>query len=285
MEFTCLWGDCYSNHPDLQPGQVVTLWEDANQIFRGYIFDVNYYNGSYKVVCYDQTRYLLNKDSRIFYNQRASDIAKNIIGCCGLDMGSIADVPYTIPLLTFEAATYLDMIGTALHEAEKRLNRRYVLYDRHGTLVLTPLQETALDVKLTGANAVIKGSREITVDSEVYTEVKLTQYSVDNPSHRSYTTADREKLLKYGRLRCFQQVDKDYTPTQVQDLAQSILRYHGTPKQTVRLQALGDIRCRAGFRPYLKLSEIGVDGFYLIRSAEHIISGNSGHIMNLECVR
>ncbi|MGI5824460.1 MAG: XkdQ/YqbQ family protein [Bacillota bacterium] len=285
LEFSCLWGDTFSNRPDLQPGQMVTLWCGSTPVFRGYIFEVDYENGRYKVVCYDQTRYLLNKDSRIFYKQKASDIVKSILNCCGLPMGSMAEVAYTIPLLSFEGTAYLDMIGTALHEAEKRLNKRYVLYDKHGLLTLTALQNTALNIKLTGENAVFAADCKVSIDEEVYTEAKLTQYAVDNPGHRSYTAVSYSNAAKYGRLRYYQQVDKDYNSAQVQSLAKSILAYHSSPKQAIYLSALGDINCRAGFRPYIYLPQIGIDGSYLIRSAEHIISGDTGHIMNLECVK
>jgi hypothetical protein len=285
LEFSCLWGDTFSNRPDFQPGQMVTLWQDASPVFRGYIFETSFQNGSYKVLCYDQTRYLLNKDSRIFYNQRASDIVKNILNCCGLPMGTMAEVLYNVPLMSFEATTYLDMIGSVLNEAEKRLNKRYVLYDKHGLLTLIALQNTALNVKLTGDNAVIDAKRTVSIDEEVYNEVKLTQYAVDNPNHKSYTVNDKSSMSKYGRLRYYKQVNKDYNSAQVNLLAQSVLAANKSPKEIINVKALGDIKCRAGFRPYIYIPQVGVDGYYLIRSAEHIISGDVGHIMNLECVK
>lgn len=285
LEFTCLWGDTFSIRPDFQPGQKVVFYCDGSPVFRGYIFDVRFYQGKYQVVCYDRTRYLLNRDSRIFYHQRASDIVKNILSCCGLPKGDITEIPYTVPLLTFRGETYLDMIGTVLNEAEKQLNLRYVLYDQSGFLYLTPLQQTGLNLKFTGENAIVEGERRVTIDEEFYTEVKLTQYSVDNPNYKSYTTQNSQNKKQYGCLRYYQQVDKDYNRVQVQNFAKSILKQNSTPKETIWVKALGDTRCRAGFRPYFSLPQLDIEGSYLIRSAEHIISGTAGYVMKLECVK
>lgn len=284
MEIDCLWGDTFSNHPAFEPGQLVTLWQDDKAVFRGYIFTVEFKYGRYKLVCYDRTRYLLNKDSKIFYNQKASDIVKNILNCCGQPMGTMADIPYIVPLLSFNGERYLDMIGTVLHLAEQHLSKRYVLYDKTGNLTLIALQNTALDVKLTGGNAVFDAGRTVSVDSDVFSEVKLTKYSVDNPRFQSYTAKNAALEAKYGKLRYYEQVEIDYGYSQMQRLANSILSFHATPKKTINLTALGDIRCIAGFRPYIYLPQIGVDGVYLIRRAVHTISGEAGHIMQLECV-
>lgn len=284
LEFSCLWGDVFSGRPQFEPGQLVTLWQDAKPVFRGYIFSVEFKYGRYNVVCYDRTRYLLNKDCKVFYNQKASDVVKNIINCCGQPMGAVAEVPYVVPLLVFDGARYIDMIGRVLQAAEQQLQKRYVLYDKAGVLTLTALQNTTLEVKLTGDNAVADAGRIVSVDEEVYTEVKLAQRAVDKPGHRSYTAKNAKLAAKYGKLRYYEKVGIDQTAAQMQQLAQSVLTWHATPKQTVNLTALGDIRCRAGFRPYVYLPALGVDGYYLIRSAVHVISGEAGHIMKLECV-
>ena len=285
LEIECLWGDTFSARPQFEPGQMVTLWEDEKAIFRGYIFTVEFKYGKYKLVCYDRTRYLLNKDSKIYYNQRVSDIVKNILASCNQPMGTIADVPYLVNMASFNGTRYLDMIGSVLKRAEQNLCRRYVLYDDAGKLTLKALQDTALDLKLTGNNAIFDSERKVSIDEEVYTEVKLTQYSVENARHRSYTQKNATKEAKYGKLRYYEQVEIGCTTSQMQSLASTILAFNGSPVETINLSALGDTLCRAGFMPYISLPQISVDGRFLIKSAVHTISGDGGHTMQLECVR
>lgn len=285
LEVDCLWGDTFSARPAFEPGQMVTLWEDDKPIFRGYIFTVDFKYGRYRLVCYDRTRYLLNKDSKIYYNQRVSDIIKNILACCNQPAGVIADVPYTVNMISFNGASYLDMIGTVLLKAEQALCRRYVLYDSTGRLTLKALQDTALSIKLTGDNAVFDSERKVSIDDEVYTEVKLTKYSVENVRHKSYTKKNAVAENKYGKLRYYRQVEIDCDTAQMQSLANTVLAFNGSPVETVNLTALGNTQCRAGFMPYVSIPQISVDGWYLIKSAVHTISGEGGYTMQLECVK
>jgi hypothetical protein len=284
LVFRCLPGDVYTIHPEFSSGQLVTLWQGDKAIWRGRIFSAEFDGWCWEVLCYDQLRYLLNKDSRVFYHKRPDQIISSFVAALGLTAGDICQVPYTLPLLVCQGQSCLDTIDKALSTAEQALSRRYLFYDRAGSLRLVALQDTGLDIILSSKHNLLSFQAGRSIEKEVYNEVKLTQYPADSPKYRSYTVQDREKLQSWGRLRYFAKVDRELNTGQVQSEAKAILASGSKELETLRLISPGDISCLAGFRPFVYIPELDINAQYLIEAAEHIISGDQGYIMRLDCV-
>jgi len=283
LVFKCLPGDVYTIHPQFKPGQLIGLWLGGEVVWRGRIFSLDFDGETWEVTCFDQLRYLLNKDSKVFSWQRPDQIISSVIGSLGLTRGSICNVPYTVPTLVCQGQMYLDCIEKSLEQAEQALSRRYLFYDKAGSLCLKPLQETVLDVVLQSGKNILGYKVGTSIDKDVYTEVKLTQYPATSAKFRSRTVQNRAKMSEWGRLRYFAKVDRELNQAQVQSRAEAILADNAAALQTLEVTAPGEISCFAGFRPWLIIDELGVNGRCLIESAEHIISGDDGYIMRLKC--
>ena len=180
-------------------------------------------------------------------------------------------MPYTVPALICQGQTYLDCIEKVLEEAEQALSRRYLFFDKVGSLTLVPVQQTALDVLLQSGENIFSYQFGTSVDKDVFTEVKLTQYPATSAKYRSKTVQNRARMAEWGRLRYFAKVDRELNQAQVQSRAEAILSDHAAALETLVVTAPGEIACVAGFRPRLIIEELGVDGYCLIESAEHIV--------------
>ncbi|MDY0323727.1 MAG: hypothetical protein RBR24_06890, partial [Candidatus Carbobacillus sp.] len=121
---------------DFEPGYILRIKAGEWGVFYGYVFEVSRDQDVINITAYDQTRYLLSKDTYVFSAKKASDIAKTIATDNGLRIGTISDTGYVIPSLIEDNQVLLDIIQSSIVETTHATGRLYVFGDVFGFIEL-----------------------------------------------------------------------------------------------------------------------------------------------------
>ena len=283
LEFNFVGGDVFSEKISIDNGNIVLLKINDKDVFYGYVFKINNDGEKTKVTCYDQLRYLKNKDTKVFVNKKASDVLKVIAKENEIKLGSIADTKYSIPKIVGDNKEYFDIITQALQDTTVATGRLYVLRDNIGSLELLDIENTKLDIVLDGDGLLTGYGYSRDIDSDTFNRVKLVREDEENGIREVFIDQDSNNIARWGRLQYFEKVDKKMNNAQVKEIARTILKLKNKEKKSLKLECIGDMRCMAGYSVYIIIQDEGIEGYYLINEATHKITENE-HTMSLELV-
>ena len=268
---------------EISEGVPVRVKIDGKNVFFGYVFSAEKsVNGTVRLVCYDQIRYLLNKDTYIYESKTASQLIRLIAEDFSLKTGTVEDSGYVIPYRIEENSTLLDMIENALSLTYRNSGKRFVLFDDFGAVSLKSVSSMYGDNKcllLDGQSAeeLIYSS---SVDKGAYNTVKLFYNDRKSGKRDIYTAQSRENVQKWGVLQYTEGL-KAGENGQVK--AEEMLKLYNRKKIKVTVKnAFGDLCFRAGCIGAVSLDSRGVNktAFMLAERVVHRFSGD-GHFMDL----
>lgn len=264
-------------------GAPIRFRADGRNIFFGYIFGREVRSkGILRLTCYDQIRYLLNKDTYIYENRTAAGLIRLIAEDFSLKTGTLADTGYVIPYRVEENSTLLDMIENALTQTFQNNGRRYVLYDDFGRLCL----KSVTDMYGGGSCPVFDGetgedfSYTCTIDKGSYNKIKLVCNDKKSGKREIYSSADNSLIGRWGVLQ--------YTGTvkngeNGQAKADSILRIYGRKNNSLKLtNAFGDSSFRGGCIALVKGKEaLGTENRLMLANKVVHRFTPKGHFMDM----
>lgn len=267
----------------ISEGMPVRFRAEGKNVFFGYVFSIEAsVNGAIRLVCYDQIRYLLNKDTYIYEGKTASQLIKLIAEDFSLRVGSIEDSGYVIPYRIEENATLLDMIENALELTYHNSGKRLVLYDDFGRLCLKSMtsmyggKECLLIGGDSGSELVFSSS----VDKGAYNRVKLFYNNRKSGRREVYTSEDKKNAQKWGVLQYTGSL-KDGENGQAK--AEELLKLYGGRNIRAEVKgAFGDPDFRAGCVGAVS-PDIGISDKLCYMRAERVIHSFSseGHFMDI----
>lgn len=278
LEFDYIGGDVFTHKLSLNNGDVVLFKVNEKPIFYGYIFKISGQEEK-KILAYDQLRYLKNKDSFGVANKTADEILKLIANVNNIKLGKVASTGYVIPKTIVDNKEYFDAIYGALEKTLLATGRTYFLQDNIGDMELLDIADTKLDLVIDEDTLLIDYDYTKDIDSDTYNRIKLIQDGVQG----SVVLEDKTTQARWGRLQYHDVLDKELNKAQVMEQAQALLKLKNREKKSLKLECLGDIRCRAGYSPYVSIPKENIEGYFLINSATHIFEDNE-HTMSLEMV-
>ena len=238
-------------------GDTVTLSVNKKPFFLGYIFTRNQTGpDTMSITCYDQLRYLKNKDSYVFENKTATQILQKIAEDFKLSYGKLANTEYKIPTFTQDNKPLIDIIGDALDETNIEKGAKYVLYDDFGKIRLR--NENDMDLNfLVKEETAQSYSYTSSIDSETYNKIKIAQEGQISQggnkkeeekqrilSRAIFIAEDKDNMKRWGTLQHFEQINKDDNG---KDKANKLLKEYNNPKKTLQINGvLGKTNVRAG---------------------------------------
>ncbi|MGD9678436.1 MAG: hypothetical protein AB7V16_08845 [Vulcanibacillus sp.] len=272
----------YFNKDEFQikNGQIVRLEKDSSTVFYGYVFKV----AKEKITCYDQLRYLKFKDTKVFINKKATEITQTIAKENGMKVGNIVDTKYVIPSQVSDDKEWLDMITEALETTLLATGRLYFLQDNVGQLELLDVADTILDIVIDGYGRLTDYDYSEDIDSDTYNRIKLAKDNKETGKREIYLYQDSSNIARWGKLQYYEVVDEGLNEAKINEKGQSLLELKNREKKTFSLKnAVGDIRCKAGYSVYISIPEEKIEGLYLIDSDAHKFEDEE-HLMDLELV-
>jgi hypothetical protein len=274
---------------ELDEGNIVKMTSGGSEIFKGYIFTLRQdKDNAVSITCYDQLRYLKNKDIYEFVNIKASDVIKRIADDFKLEVGEIADTEYVIPKMRASNETLFDIIYTALDHTLIYGKKMFVLYDEAGKIMLKNLEDMTVPILL-DAETAENFNYESTIDRETYNKVKLYYDNRETGSREVYMALDSANMARWGTLQMCESINMKQCANPAAK-ADTLLKTYNKAYKTLTIKsALGDDRVRGGCGIYVQLNagnmEIGKPAngesvLMLVESVKHKYD-NGSHTMDL----
>ncbi|NGQ95506.1 hypothetical protein G3578_10110 [Brevibacillus sp. SYP-B805] len=264
----------------IEHGKELRLVNDDRELFRGPVFSFNINaRGDMDVVAYDENIYLVkNQDTRKFANMTASAIIKRLCSDFGIPTGTIVDTGYVIPKLILHEKTLWDMMVTALTVTRKQTGRRYFISSKEGRIQLSPRKEQIVRVVLENGRNILDASYSQSIE-EMRTQVKVI--GGDEEKNPVIAVVKNDTLIqRYGIMQHLERAESDATSSQVQQLAQQLLKDLGTIDDEATIEAIGDDSVTAGTAIYAREQMTGIIGGYYITADRHTFQ-NGVHTMSL----
>lgn len=282
LEVTLVDGGLYQDKSfGIENGDIVQFRMDGTDIFYGFVFSLS--TGSdreIKLTAYDQVRYLLGNGTYVLQNVTAADVITRIAKDYGLKTGSLMQTAYRIPSLVADTKKLLDTIMGAVDKTLAYGGKLLCFYDDFGKLTLRAPEEMLLDVVLGDGHLLYDYSLKKSIDDETYNTVYLYQDNEQTGKREFFTAADRANVERWGILQLYEKADDKGNAAQNREKAANLLKLHNREKVSLSVQAIGDVRVRAGNFVYVLLDDLTTQ-LYLVDQCSHKITG-SEHTMSLD---
>ncbi|MEK3941412.1 hypothetical protein NSQ91_28735 [Paenibacillus sp. FSL R7-0048] len=262
-------------------GDIIQFSKDNVDVFYGFVFSID--TGSdqeIKLTAYDQIRYLLGNGSYVLQDVTASDVIKKITTDYGLKTGVLEETEYRIPSLIEDDKKLLDIIMGAIGSELQYKGRLMAFYDDFGKLTLRKPDSMLLNLVLGAGHYLYDYSLKKSIDDDTYNTIFLYKDNEASGKRDFYPVSDKDNVKRWGILHLYQKADDKANAAQIQEKANNLLKMHNREKLSLSVQAIGDMRVRAGNFIYVLLDEFETQ-LFLVDQCSHKISGGE-HTMSLD---
>ena len=270
-------------------GSTVSVVLDGYNMFKGYIFKRSNTEQAYKVkvTCYDQMRYLKNKDSRVFENVTSNQIFEQLCKDFVLKYKTVDASSHICAPRSEDATSLYDMIKNALDDTLANTGNWYFIRDNFGTLEHLHIA-SCVRPEVLGDNSFATGfDYETSIDKDVYNQIKLYRDNSDTGKREVFIVNDTvnggEKIRQWGILQLYEKIDEKYNIAQIESRALQMLKHYCSVRQSLKLKCLGVKEFFAGCIFKCKIAELGdisLNSYLLVTECVHKLS-NEQHTMEL----
>lgn len=284
-EFTVLATDSLA----FWEGATVSVILDGYNMFKGFVFkkarteDVR----KIKVTCYDQMRYLKNKDSRVFEGVTSNQIFEQLCKDFVLKHRTVDASSHICAPRSEDATSLYDMIKNALDDTLVNTGNWYFIRDNFGTLEHLNITSCVRSEVLGDKSLVTGFDYETSIDDDVYNQIKLYRDNQDTGKREVFIVNDTvnggEKIRRWGILQLYEKVDEKYNLAQIEARALKMLEYYCDTRRRLTLHCLGVKEFFAGCIFKCKIADLGdlsMDSYLLVTQCTHKIS-NEEHTMDI----
>lgn len=270
-------------------GATVSIQLDGYKLFRGFVFSKkrNKESDFISVTCYDQLRYLKNKDSYVFENMTSDQIFSRICTDFVLKHRVVDKSSYVCAPRSNDATGLYEMVKTALDDTLINSKKWFIIRDNYGVLEHINVFSLQAGVVLGDESGVEDFTYETSIDSDTYNQIKLYRDNQDSGKREVFIVNDTinkgSTLKAWGILQLYEKVDEKLNTAQVEQKAKGLLRLYNNTKRSLKLQCMGVPHICAGsiFQCSIKdLGDIYLNRYLLVTQCSHKIS-NGVHTMEL----
>lgn len=286
LEFTVL-----ANSPlEFWEGATVSVVLDGYNMFKGFVFkksrdqDVR----KIKVTCYDQLRYLKNKDSRLFENVTSNQIFEQLCKDFVLKYKTVDASSHKCAPRSEDATSLYDMIKNALDDTLANTGQWYFIRDNFGTLEHLNITSCVRPEVLGDKSFVTGFSYESSIESDVYNQIKLYRDNETTKKRDVFIVNDTknggQKLKEWGILQLYEKIDESYNVAQIESRALEMLKHYCDTRRSLTLHCLGIKEFFAGCIFKCKIADLGdisLNSYMLVTECTHKLS-NEEHTMDLK---
>jgi len=260
-------------------GDRVELFLGDWLMFHGFVFAKSRTrNEVIDVLCYDQLRYLQNRDSYRFQGLTASGIIRRMLQDTGLSVGYLQGTGFVLPERIEQERSLLDIAQTAIDTTAAFTGQLFVLRDVRGRVELRNVRDLAVDTVIHRGNMRMFDYR--TDIDRTFTAVRLYQPDEDGGDGDYVHARSVPGMQRWGFLQKYVRGTGDVDG---QSEADALLRWHNRKMRHLRvLDAVGNLSVRGGsLLPVdLDLGDMMVKEFLMVESVRHKFTEN-GHLMDL----
>lgn len=283
LDFTLIKNGIYQTKEfSFSNGDVVRFRFNDRNVFYGYIFSVDSgKDEAVRVQAFDQIRYLLNKDTYVFKEVTATQVLKQIADDFNLRTGRLDDTGYVIPTKVEDSQTLLDIIDKAIVLTLWNSQQHFVLFDDFGYLSLRNVKDLLVDFYIGDGSLMYDYRSKVSIDSDTFNMIKLVKDNKETGKREVYQAQDSANIAKWGVLQLYQSVDENKNEAQINQLLRQLMSLKNKETKSLRIDAIGDVRVRAGCYVPIVIEEFGVNQPFLVNECTHFFDG-ADHTMSLE---
>ncbi|WP_028531846.1 XkdQ/YqbQ family protein [Paenibacillus sp. UNC217MF] len=275
-------GAIFQDSFTINNGDIIRVQEDGVPVFYGYVFSIETdESNTVKLTAYDQMRYLMVNDWCMLKNVTATEIIRYIAKKFDIKLGELVDTKYKIPTFMEDNKKLLDMMFRALDFTLNSTKIIYVLYDDFGKLTLREAKSWMPDYGIGEESQMTSISYKASIDDGTYNYIKMYRDNPEKGVRETFISKDSNNMAKWGHLQLYKKIDDKMNQAQIQQLGDNLLKLHNHEKKTLKVNAVGDVRIRAGMNIPIFAPEQNVNlRNKLIEECSQEWSG-SGHTMSL----
>ena len=258
--------------------------KDAKKMFVGYVFSKKISKDHiFSYTCYDQLRYLKNKDFLIYKGKTATQVVKIVAKRMNMTCGKMTDTKYKMSSIE-EGSECFDIIQDALDNTMLEKSKIYVLYDECGKIRLSEINEMKINSTVINKETAEDFTLETSIDSNTYNQIKIVYEKTnkdDNKTTYSQVIFKSSKSInKWGVLQLYEKVDN----AKVAKLkAEAYLKMYNSITKSLSVKGVvGDRRVRAGclVPVIMELPLCSISSYLLVEKVTHTFN-NCQHTMDL----
>lgn len=282
LEFTLVGDGIYQwKEFKVENGYVVRFTYNGANLFYGYIFTITTgTDKQLKITAYDQVRYLLGNDTFVFTNVTADEVIRQIAVKNNLKLGKLDTGNYVIPSLIEDNKKLLDIIMGALDHTLAYKTQLLVFYDDFGKLRLQDIKDMEPAVILGKGHYLYDYSIKKSIDSDTYNQIKFYRDNKETGHRDIFIDKDSNNIGAWGLLQKYEKAEDGWNAAQIEEALARRLALYNREQVTLSVDALGDIKVRAGQFAYILLDEFDTQ-VYLVEECSHKFSGTD-HTMSLD---
>ena len=263
--------------PMVACGDRVTAYlaKDAAPVFTGHIYAVERSSqiGTITYTAYDAVHLMTkSRTTKNFKNTSPEKIAALLCQEMGLEAGELYETKVPISSMLCSDMSYYDIIMAAYTKAHDQTGDDYFLYvDGEGRLCVRKAEWIVSGFSLSDRNNITESDIQESVDS-IVNRVEI----FSDANERIGVVQDDASISSYG---VFQET---YTQEEGTDANTAAAKQIYTkPAQSIRISAVGDVHCLAGYYVRVQDGATGLTGKYFIKSDTHTWE-NGVHQMELD---
>lgn len=277
------------NNISFEEGNPVRMSVDNANVFYGFAFSKKISKDQIiSVTCYDQLRYLKNKDTYTYTNKTANDVVRMIANDFYLNIGEIEDTNYIIANRVEDNSTLFDIIQNSLDLTLTNRGQLYVLYDNFGKIMLKNINNMRVmdnlgNILMIDIDTAGDYDYSSSIDSNTYNKIKLVYENNDSGTRDVFIAQDTSNINKWGVLQYFDKINEN---TNGSAKANALLSLYNKKTRTLQIKnCLGDIRVRAGSMLIvcLNLGDVQLKNWMIVEKARHKFD-NKEHLMDLTLI-
>lgn len=266
-------------------GSTVTFQYDGANMFYGYLQKTGGGRTSFKATCNDQLRYFKPKNTILRKEMPLSDWVNQVAAAVSdndrIRLGSIDSTAVNLSKKLFDSKSHLDMLYDAIEENLGLNGYWYTLYDDYGALALRDTLDLRLPLVIGDESLCTDFDYEKSIESDdVANYIKLAKDNEDAGVREVYVTQDSANISRWGKIMYFEKVTTNRNEAQMQQLAQMLLVLKNKEAQTLKLDAIGDTRVRAGSGIKVELAAENLNAWMVVDSVTHTFT-SSQHTMSM----
>ena len=282
VDFTLVSSGIYQDRVfGVNNGDIVRVRKDDVNVFYGYVFSVKQnQDAEIGIKAYDQVRYLLNKDTYVFKGATTGDVIRRIAADFNLKVGRIDDTGYRIPSMVEDGQTLLDIIEKANTLTMTATGRFFVFFDDFGALSLRDVTGFQAGFYIGDGSLMTGFEYGRDIDSDTYNRIKLYRDNKETGRREVYMVQDSANIARWGVLQLYEAVDEEMNAAQINELLNRLAALKNREQRTLKLEAIGDIRVRAGMYLPVVIESLGINQPMMVDEVTHRFDG-AEHTMSL----
>lgn len=275
LEFTVAYSpyDKDFKKPDIQLGDILTLYEDKELLFYGEVSarESKSEGGFLSYTARDYMTHILKSHGTYqFENRKAEQIAKLICADAHVDVDRLASTKINIDTLFFRDRSFYEIIMAAYTKAAKKDGKKYMPTMVGRKFAVIEKGKVIPNFWLNQGETIQESSYAENLESMV------NRVAIYDSEHKKIgEVSNGEWVKKYGLYQNSIHVESGNGKTEAENELFGI-------EKTASITCLGDTRCTAGKGIVIRDTLSGIKGKFWIQSDAHTWAEDGTYTMNLE---